>query len=151
GLVEGDGELVTVDLHDMAVAEFLVKHAVVEIEFRHRAGGFRHQFALDGQRRAFLVAREAEIAAVESRLLLVETAARLALCFSCTIAAAAAARLRALPTRRGVTRSEGFHIVEARRAVAAGAAPRRAALGFRDLDACDRQLVEEARGDRGRP
>src|SRR5215468_7546425 len=62
GLVEGDGELVAVDLHHMAVAEFLVEHAVVEIEFGHRAGGFRHQLALDGDRRA-LVARETEIAA----------------------------------------------------------------------------------------
>src|ERR1700757_3773912 len=48
GLVEGDGELVAVDLDDMAVAEFLVEYAVVEGKFRDRAGGFCHQPALDG-------------------------------------------------------------------------------------------------------
>src|SRR5581483_1944982 len=62
-LVEGDGELVAVDLHHMAVAELLVEHAVVEIEFGDRAGGFRHQLALDGDRRALLAARGAEIPA----------------------------------------------------------------------------------------
>src|SRR6267378_2578273 len=54
GLLEGDGEFVAVDLDDMAVAELLVKHAIVQRELRHRAGGFRDQFALDGQRRALL-------------------------------------------------------------------------------------------------
>src|SRR4029077_1476915 len=62
GLVEGDGELVAVDLDDMAVAEFLVEHAVVEGKFRHRAGGFRDQLALDGQGRAFVAREAAEIA-----------------------------------------------------------------------------------------
>src|SRR5262245_6995803 len=46
GLLEGDGELVAVDLHDMAVAEFLVEDAVVQGEFGNR-GGFRHQLTLD--------------------------------------------------------------------------------------------------------
>src|SRR5882762_10374311 len=62
GLFEGDGELVAVDLHHLAVAEFLVKHAVVEGKFRNRAGGFRDQLALDGYGCA-LVAREAAGAA----------------------------------------------------------------------------------------
>src|ERR1700730_10329518 len=58
GLLEGDGELVAVDLHHMAVAEFLVEHAVIEREFRNRAGRFRDQFAFDGHWRA-LAARQA--------------------------------------------------------------------------------------------
>src|SRR6185369_16025170 len=58
GLLECDRQLVTVDLHHVAVAEFLVKHAVVEREFRNRAGGFRDQLAFD-HHRAALVAREA--------------------------------------------------------------------------------------------
>src|SRR5207244_5750025 len=57
----------------------------------------------------------------------------------------------ALPARGGVAGSEGFHVVEARGAVAAAAAPAGAALGFRDLDARGRQLVEKARGNGGRP
>src|SRR4029450_7471809 len=58
GLFERDRQLVAVDLHHVAVAEFLVKHAVVEREFRNGAGGFRDQFAFD-HHRAALVAREA--------------------------------------------------------------------------------------------
>src|SRR5450759_4359199 len=58
GLLEGDRELVAVDLHHLAVAEFLVKYAVVEREFRRGAGGFRDQLAFDGHGCA-LVAREA--------------------------------------------------------------------------------------------
>src|SRR6478752_3857004 len=65
--------------------------------------------------------------------------------------AAGAVGLRALPARRRVAGAEGFHIVEARGAVAAAAAPAGAALGFRDLDIGRWQLVEEARRDRGRP
>src|SRR5690349_10757611 len=45
GLVEGDGELVAVDLHHMAIAEFLVEDAVIQREFGNR-GRFRHQLAL---------------------------------------------------------------------------------------------------------
>src|SRR5882757_6327019 len=52
GLLEGNGELVAVDLDHVAVAEFLVKHAVVEREFGNRASGFRDQFALDHHRPA---------------------------------------------------------------------------------------------------
>src|SRR5436305_350827 len=52
GLLERDGELVAIDLHHLAVAELLVKHAVIEREFGNRAGGFRDQFAFDGHRRA---------------------------------------------------------------------------------------------------
>src|ERR1700691_5588459 len=52
GFFEGDGELVAVDLHHLAIAEFLVKHAVAQGEFRNGAGGFRDQLAFDGHRRA---------------------------------------------------------------------------------------------------
>src|SRR6202795_2693969 len=58
GLLKGDGELVAVDLHHLAVAEFLVKHPVVQGKFRNGAGGFRDQLALDHHRSA-LAAREA--------------------------------------------------------------------------------------------
>ena len=47
GLVEGDGELVAVNLHDMAIAEFLVENAVMKRKLRNRAGGLCHQLALD--------------------------------------------------------------------------------------------------------
>src|SRR5579871_6983436 len=75
-LVEGDGELVAVDFHHMAVAEFLVEDAVVEGEFRHRAGGFCHQLALDGQGTAPVAGKAAAETAAggERRLLLVEAA-----------------------------------------------------------------------------
>src|SRR5439155_26391090 len=39
GLLERDRQLVAVDLHHVAVAEFLVKHAIVQREFRNGAGG----------------------------------------------------------------------------------------------------------------
>src|SRR6202011_1836099 len=58
GLFKDDGELVAVDLHHLAVAEFLVEHAVVERKLRRGAGGLCYQFAFDGHWRA-LVAREA--------------------------------------------------------------------------------------------
>src|SRR5262245_32640075 len=97
GLLKGDGELVAVDLHDMAVAEFLVEDAVVQREFGNR-GGFRHQLALDHHGSA-LVAREA--AGGERGLVLVEAAAGLA------AAIAGAVGLGALPARRGVAGAEG--------------------------------------------
>src|SRR5260370_20888628 len=62
GLLKGDGELVAVDLHHLAVAEFLLKHPVLQGKFRNAAGGFRDQLALDGHRAA-LVAGEAAGAA----------------------------------------------------------------------------------------
>ena len=62
GLVEGDGELVAVDLDDMAVAEFLVEHAVVERKLRDGAGGFGDQLALDGDRAALVAGEAAEFA-----------------------------------------------------------------------------------------
>src|SRR5205085_9603170 len=68
-----------------------------------------------------------------------------------SVLAAGAVGLGALPARGRVAGAKGFHVVEARGAVAAAAAPARAALGFRDLDIGRRQLVEEARRDRGRP
>src|ERR1700744_4408468 len=40
GLVEGDGELVAIDLDDMAVAKFLVEDALLERKLGRRAGGF---------------------------------------------------------------------------------------------------------------
>ena len=49
GLVERDGELVAVDGGDVAVAEFLVKHAVADGEGGDGAGRFRDQLALDGE------------------------------------------------------------------------------------------------------
>src|SRR5665647_2491755 len=49
GLLEGDGELVAVDLHHMAVAELLVTHPDVQREFRSGAGGFCDQLAFDRQ------------------------------------------------------------------------------------------------------
>src|SRR4051812_36162269 len=140
GLLEGDGELVAVDLHHMAVAELLVEDAVLQREFG-RGGGFRHQLALD-HHGAALVARKA--AGRERRLVLAEAAAGLA------AAVAIAVGLGALPARRAVAGTEGFDVVEARGAVAA-AAPAGAALGFRDLDVLRRQLVEEARGNGGGP
>src|SRR5246127_583541 len=77
GLVEGDGELVAVDLHDMAVAEFLVEDAVVERELRHGAGGFCHQLALDSEGAASVAGKAAAKAAArgEGRLLLVKATA----------------------------------------------------------------------------
>jgi len=52
GAVELDGELVAVDRGDVAVAEFLVKHAVAQCEGGDRAGRFGDQLALDGERHA---------------------------------------------------------------------------------------------------
>src|ERR1700681_1758887 len=72
------------------------------------------------------------------------------LCVTAALVAGAVG-LGALPARRGIAGAKGFHIVEARRAVATGPAPARAALGFRDLDIVRRQFVEEARRNRGRP
>src|SRR5260221_855437 len=48
--VERDGELVALDLHHVAIAEFLVEHAVADRVGRDGAGRFRNQFAFDGQR-----------------------------------------------------------------------------------------------------
>src|SRR5215211_4937561 len=66
GLLERNRQLVAVDLHHVAVAEFLVKHAVVERELRNRAGGFRDQLAFDHHRAAF-VAREAAREGIAAR------------------------------------------------------------------------------------
>ena len=52
--LERNRQLVAVDLHHVAVAEFLVKHAVVERELRNGAGGFRDQFAFDHHRAALV-------------------------------------------------------------------------------------------------
>src|SRR5580700_8115397 len=50
GPVERDGELVALDVEHVAVAEFLVEHAVAGREGRNGAGGFRHQLAFDRER-----------------------------------------------------------------------------------------------------
>src|SRR5580704_15689095 len=55
--VERDGELVALDVENVAVAEFLVEHAVAGREGRDGAGGFRHQLAFDGERPPFGSAR----------------------------------------------------------------------------------------------
>ena len=52
GLVELNRQLVAVDGDDVAVAEFLVEHAVAESEGGDGAGRFGDQFALDGERQA---------------------------------------------------------------------------------------------------
>src|SRR5215475_6260108 len=52
GLIERDGELVALDLHNVAVAEFLVEHTVADRIGRDRPGRFRHQFAFDCHRAA---------------------------------------------------------------------------------------------------
>ena len=46
-LVEGDGELVAGHRDHVAVAEFLVKHALADGEEGRGAGGFGDQLALD--------------------------------------------------------------------------------------------------------
>src|SRR5664279_4835390 len=74
GLLEGDGELVAVDLHHLAVTEFLVEYAVGGRELRNRAGGFCHQFAFDGHRAA--LARESAARRVASRARGIATRAR---------------------------------------------------------------------------
>src|SRR5262245_17882523 len=61
GLVEGDGELVAVDLGDAAVAELLVEDAVFERKFRGGAGGLGDQLALDGEGPAAARGEAAEI------------------------------------------------------------------------------------------
>src|ERR1700712_4076534 len=127
GFLERDRQLVAVDFHNVAVAELLVKHAVVEREFGNGAGGFRDQFALDDHWAALVARKTVAARAAVGRLGFVEAAARL----SATAAAAAifgAVGLRALPARRGVAGAEGFDIVEARRAITAAAAPAGAAF-----------------------
>src|SRR5579871_325205 len=117
---EGDRELVAVDLHYVAVAELLVKHAVAKIEVRRRAGGFRDQLAFDHQRRALRLGGAAR-----------RPIRRLTFLKTVVLASAVAARavgLRALPAGRSVARAEGYQIVEARGAVTAGAAPTRSAF-----------------------
>src|SRR5579871_3711790 len=82
-LVEGDGELVAIDFHHMAVAEFLVEDAVVEGKFRHRAGGFRHQLALNRQRRSLLARKGRKLVARRiGGLVLIESAPGLPLAAS---------------------------------------------------------------------
>src|SRR5690606_32539236 len=122
---------------------------------RH-AGRFRHQLALDGERRAAAWARAAMRAgAARGRLVVIigrldviqgiVAASILAIARRAILGEAAAALvgLRALPARRGVARTaEGRHAVEARGAIARRAAERAFALGH--LDMLWRQFVEEA-------
>src|SRR5215467_13805392 len=51
-LIERDGELVALDVDDVAVAEFLVEHAVADCVGRDGPSRFRYQFALDRCRAA---------------------------------------------------------------------------------------------------
>src|SRR2546423_11629315 len=149
GFLEGDGKLIAVNLHHLAVAEFLVKHAVIQLEFRAGAGGFGDQLALDGHRPALVTGEASGIASRgEWRLALIETGPGLAVAAALS---AGAIGLRALPARRRITGAKRFHIVEARGAVAAAAAPSGAALGLGDLDVRRGQFIQEARRDGGGP
>src|SRR3984957_2544398 len=149
GFFQREGELVAVDLHHLAVAEFLVKDPIAERELRSGAGGFRDQFALDGHGGALVAGKAAGVAPGRKwRLAFVEAAAGLSIAAAL---AAGAVGLGALPARRRIAGAERFHIIEARGAVAAGATPARAALGFGDLDIGRRQFVEEARRNRRGP
>src|SRR5262245_29707797 len=51
-LVELNRQLVAVDVDDVAVAKFLVKHAVADREGGDGAGGFGDELAFDGERAA---------------------------------------------------------------------------------------------------
>src|SRR5215475_12637988 len=95
-LVESDEELVAFDRDDVAVAEFLVEHALADAVRRGRTGRARHQFAVDRHR----AAPPRCALAVASRL--VEPALL------------GAVRLGALPSRRLIVRAEGFHCIEPR-------------------------------------
>src|SRR4051794_8515736 len=173
GAVERDGQLVAVHHGDVAVAELLVKHAVADGEIRRGAGRFRHQLALDGERRAArrraaappltlprtrgrgrCGAAGSHIIVVIDRIDVVERVvadALLAVARRAGLGEAGAVPvgLGALPARRRIVRAERHHAVEARGAVALLAAERALALGH--LDVALRQLVEEARGDVGLP
>src|SRR3954462_4773072 len=63
GLFERDGKLVTIDFHNLAVTEFLVKHAIFQFELRGGPGRFGNQLALDRHRAALVARKAAEIAA----------------------------------------------------------------------------------------
>src|SRR3954465_5589187 len=123
-LVEGDGELVAVDLGDAAIAEFLVEDAVGEGEFRGRAGGFGDELALDRQRPAATRGEAAEIGrgrlGRKRRGLFLKAAAA---AIAAPAAATIAIGLGALPAGGRIGGAERFHVVEAGGAVAAGAAP----------------------------
>src|SRR5580693_4219004 len=113
GFFERDGELVAVDLHHLAIAEFLVKHAIMKRKFRNGAGGFRDQLALDGDRAALVAGRAAmRIAARggKGRLAFIKAAAGLSLPFVLSFIllsarvclATRAIGLRPLPARRRI-------------------------------------------------
>jgi hypothetical protein len=154
GAVELDRQLVAVDGGDVAVAEFLMKHAVAEREGGDGAGGFGDQFAFDGERQAagavaFVAGppRRRRGALVEAVAIVLRVVARAA--FGKAAAAAALFRLGALPARRVVAGAEGGGGVEARGAIAAHAAE--AGLRLRHFDMGFRQFVEEARRNIGLP
>src|SRR5438094_9920357 len=65
GLVELDHELVAVDRGHVAVAEFLVEHAIADREGGDGAGRFGDQLALDSERRDAAVWSAAEAARAE--------------------------------------------------------------------------------------
>src|SRR6516162_8550005 len=144
-LVELHDQLVAVDRGDVAVAEFLVEHAIAHGKGGDGAGRFGDQLAFDGERKTAprLTARAAMNAPSRSGASgighhIVINGVRVG------ILVEAAPALRALPARRAVARAEMGHLVETRGAgvaVAGEAAFRRSHLHMRL-----RQLVEEARG-----
>src|SRR5262249_7812105 len=140
GLVEGDGELVAVDLDHVAIAEFLVEDAVIERELGRRSRRLGNQLALDRHRTVPARKAAAEVGR-ERRSPLPKAAASAAAGLSAGAIGLGTVGLGALPARGRIARAEGLHVVEARGAIAAGAAPGRAALGFRDLDIGCRQFV----------
>src|SRR3954471_13922110 len=94
GLFERDGKLVTIDFHNLAVTEFLVKHAIFQFELRGGPGRFGNQLALDRHRAALVARKAAGIAARrEWRLAFVESGSGLAI----AAFASRAVGLRALP------------------------------------------------------
>src|SRR5688572_4533668 len=83
-LVEVDGELVAVDAHDAAIAEFLMKHAIARGEACRGFRIARHELALDDARRGAHAAS-----------------------FFISL-------LGALPARRGIAAGEWGYLIEAR-------------------------------------
>src|SRR5262249_30866549 len=113
GLVELHDELVAVDRGDVAVAEFLVEHAIADGKWRDGADRFGHQLAFDGERET--APRLASRAAMNATSLssasgighhIVINGVRVGIFIE------AAPALCALPARRAIARSEMGHLVE---------------------------------------
>ena len=112
----------------LPLPNFMVEHAVADGEVGDRAGRFRDELALDGERAAAALRRRFRRPARGRRRRLSHRGARRGhRCRrrspACVFlearrrAAALVARLRALPAGRAVARAEGGHLVEARGAV----------------------------------